>query len=159
MRRLHTDIPLGSERSSGSAVRFPVMTTLLMFVAATARLPSGFVLFAPRLASGAARGGAEDVVPGGRADAEAARLVLKVVAHVPLPQDSAQPAPGAEMVQVVVGHVVDEIPGEEPRAERWRYPLAREQVDDAEDERAQRHADRRRHDQAQRVVGVVVVHP
>jgi hypothetical protein len=36
IRRLHTDIPLGSERSSGSAVRFPVITTLLMLVAATA---------------------------------------------------------------------------------------------------------------------------
>jgi hypothetical protein len=36
MRSLQTDVPLGSERSSGSAVRFPVITTLLMFVAATA---------------------------------------------------------------------------------------------------------------------------
>src|ERR1700689_1298428 len=34
MRRLHTDMPLGSERSSGSAVRLPVSTTRLMFVAA-----------------------------------------------------------------------------------------------------------------------------
>jgi hypothetical protein len=33
---LHTDMPLGSERSSGSAVRLPVITTLLMLVAATA---------------------------------------------------------------------------------------------------------------------------
>src|SRR5437763_4745241 len=140
MRMLQTDIPLGSERSSGSAVRFPVMTTLLMFVAATARLPSGFVLFAPRLASGAARGGAEDVVPVGRADAEAARLVLKVVAHVPLPQDAAQPAPGEEVVQVVVGHVVNELPGEEAGAERRRELLAGKQVDDAEDDRARRHA-------------------
>jgi hypothetical protein len=41
MRRLHTDMPLGSDRSSGSAVRFPVITTLLMFVAATAPLPFG----------------------------------------------------------------------------------------------------------------------
>src|SRR5215210_4557668 len=40
MRRLHTDIPLGSERSSGSRVRLPVSTTRLMFVAATAWLLS-----------------------------------------------------------------------------------------------------------------------
>src|SRR5437899_2629217 len=37
-------MPLGSERSSGSAVRFPVITTLLMLVAATAPVPFGFVL-------------------------------------------------------------------------------------------------------------------
>jgi hypothetical protein len=43
MRMLHTDMPLGSERSSGSAVRFPVITTLLMFVAATAVLPFGWL--------------------------------------------------------------------------------------------------------------------
>ena len=41
--QLHTEVPLGSERSSGSAVRFPVSTTLLMLVAATAPLP--FSLF------------------------------------------------------------------------------------------------------------------
>src|SRR5688572_14339667 len=34
MRRLHTDMPLGSERSSGSRVRFPVRMTRLMLVAA-----------------------------------------------------------------------------------------------------------------------------
>src|SRR6266480_2576745 len=113
MRRLHTDIPLGSERSSGSVVRFPVMTTLLMFVAATARLPSG-LCFASYLRLGSPR-----------------RL--------------------PEVVQVVVGHVVDEIPGEEACAERRRELLAREQVDDAEDEGAQRHADRGRHDQTQPV--------
>src|SRR5271168_561611 len=39
MRRLHTEMPLGSERSSGSAVRFPVITTLFILVAATAPLP------------------------------------------------------------------------------------------------------------------------
>jgi hypothetical protein len=33
-RSLQTDVPLGSERSSGSDVRFPVMITRLMFVAA-----------------------------------------------------------------------------------------------------------------------------
>src|SRR5215210_1099112 len=35
MRSEHTDMPLGSERSSGSRVRLPVRTTRLMFVAAT----------------------------------------------------------------------------------------------------------------------------
>src|SRR5215217_758411 len=35
MRREQTDMPLGSERSSGSRVRFPVRTTRLMLVAAT----------------------------------------------------------------------------------------------------------------------------
>jgi hypothetical protein len=44
MRKLHTEEPLGSERSSGSAVRFPVITTLLMLVAATAALPFGLLL-------------------------------------------------------------------------------------------------------------------
>jgi hypothetical protein len=38
---LQTDVPLGSERSSGSAVRFPVITTRLILVAATAPLPFG----------------------------------------------------------------------------------------------------------------------
>src|SRR5919109_1322946 len=33
-RSLQTEVPLGSERSSGSVVRFPVMITRLMFVAA-----------------------------------------------------------------------------------------------------------------------------
>src|ERR1035441_1444866 len=34
IRRLHTDVPLGVERSSGSAVRLPVMTTrLMLFIA------------------------------------------------------------------------------------------------------------------------------
>jgi hypothetical protein len=45
---LHTDMPLGSERSSGSAVRLPVITTLLMLVAATAVLPFGWFLCAQR---------------------------------------------------------------------------------------------------------------
>jgi hypothetical protein len=39
-RSEHTDMPLGSERSSGSRVRFPVRTTRLMFVAATKGLLS-----------------------------------------------------------------------------------------------------------------------
>ena len=34
-----TEVPLGSERSSGSRVRLPVITTLLMLVAATTYLP------------------------------------------------------------------------------------------------------------------------
>jgi hypothetical protein len=34
IRRLQTDIPDGSDRSSGSRVRFPVMMTRLMLVAA-----------------------------------------------------------------------------------------------------------------------------
>jgi hypothetical protein len=50
MRRLQTDMPLGSERSSGSAVRFPVITTLLMFVAATA------LFLSARSSSGVASG-------------------------------------------------------------------------------------------------------
>src|ERR1700730_12802274 len=45
MRKLHTDMPLGSERNSGSAVRFPVITTLLMLVAATAPVPFGLMLW------------------------------------------------------------------------------------------------------------------
>jgi hypothetical protein len=32
---LQTDVPFGNERSSGSLVRFPVITTRLMLVAAT----------------------------------------------------------------------------------------------------------------------------
>src|SRR3954451_22816339 len=42
-RSLQTEVPLGSERSSGSAVRLPVMITRLMFVAAMrGRLLSGW---------------------------------------------------------------------------------------------------------------------
>src|SRR5215218_6927143 len=40
MRSEHTDMPLARERSSGSRVRFPVRTTLLMLVAATVWLLS-----------------------------------------------------------------------------------------------------------------------
>src|SRR3954467_10193294 len=39
MRRLHTAVPPFVWRSSGSRVRFPVKTTLLMFVAAMRLLP------------------------------------------------------------------------------------------------------------------------
>ena len=38
-RRLQTEVPPGVERSSGSRVRFPVMTTRLMLVAAIGSLP------------------------------------------------------------------------------------------------------------------------
>jgi hypothetical protein len=40
MRSEQTDMPLGSDRSSGSRVRFPVRTTRLMLVAATMGLLS-----------------------------------------------------------------------------------------------------------------------
>ena len=49
IRRLQTDMPLGSERSSGSRVRFPVITTRLMFVAATVRLLSAQMLSGDRV--------------------------------------------------------------------------------------------------------------
>src|SRR5205823_2952642 len=134
IRRLHTDMPLGSVRSSGSAVRFPVITTLLMFVAATVwflsllfqglsaplRVPQSSrarrrhraIRRAPiPLFGGAAlvRGRAKDVVPIRRGDAEAARLVLKMMAHVALAQHPPERAARAEVMQVVVRHVVDEV--------------------------------------------------
>src|ERR1700690_1353299 len=132
MRSLHTDVPLGSERSSGSAVRFPVRTTRLMLVAATASNP--FSLFLARLSaprvgcrsesragrgrdaraarreprslrgSLGPRGGAEHLVPVRRADPEAAGVVLEVVAHVAFAQHSSEPSVWAEAVQVVVHH-------------------------------------------------------
>src|SRR5437763_11994655 len=147
MRRLQTDMPLGSERSSGSAVRFPVITTLLMFVAATtlsfqlvARSLRRHAAFSPsaptesRAACGrnsqrpsaslrslrgslGPRGGAEHLVPVRRADAEAAGVVLEVVAHVAFAQDPPDRPTRAEVVQVIVGHVVDQVAREEPGSE------------------------------------------
>src|SRR6185503_19526781 len=66
----------------------------------------------------APRGGAEHVVPPWRADAETARVVLEVVAHV----QRAEPFAGARLrdvvVEVVVRHVVQQVAGEEAGAER-----------------------------------------
>ena len=63
---------------------------------------------------------AEHAVPVRRADAEAALVVLEVVAHVQLPQ----PAPDARarrvVVHVVVDHVVGQVAGQEAGAERGR---------------------------------------
>src|SRR5436309_14221926 len=145
MRSLHTDVPLGSERSSGSAVRFPVITTLFMLVAATAQFLSACSV---RPASQAARavsiiesravpgrnslrsgrstrllrgspcprGGAEHLVPVRGADPEAPRVVLEVVAHAPFAHHPAQAAVGQDVMQVVVHHAVDEVPAEEAAA-------------------------------------------
>src|SRR5271154_4922353 len=128
MRSLHTDVPLGSDRSSGSAVRFPVITTLLMLVAATGSRPFSLLLvrsgalclrssasFESRAACGRnfpdrscrcrllrrsprPRRGAEDLVPVRSADSEAARLVLEMVAHVALAQHPAQPSVRGEVM-------------------------------------------------------------
>ena len=68
-----------------------------------------------------------------------------------------EPPARAEVVQVVVGHVVDQVAGEEARAEPGRVAGAEDQVQHPEHAARQRHAHRGRHHQAQRVVGVVVV--
>src|SRR5206468_4173158 len=60
---------------------------------------------------------AEEAVPVGRADAEARRVVLEVVAHVELAQAAADPGLRLVMVQVVVGHVVDQVTAQEPARE------------------------------------------
>src|SRR6202161_1878583 len=161
---------LRSERSSGSAVRFPVITTLLMLVAATAPLPFGslrsrcagvlrfcascassldrvagatalvtsLIALAGRVSRAAparSRGRAEDLVPVWRADPEAARVVLEVVAHVPFAQHPPEPSARAEMVQVVVHHVVDEVAEEEAGADPRRVALAEDHVEQAENRR------------------------
>ena len=56
----------------------------------------------------------------GRADPEAALVVLEVVAHVQLPQPLPEPRARRVVVQVVVDHVVGQIAGEEAGAERER---------------------------------------
>ncbi len=61
------------------------------------------------------------------------------------------------MVQVVVHHVVDQVPQEESGAEAGGVARAHDEVHDAEDDRPQRDRDGRRHHQAHRVVGVVMV--
>ncbi len=66
-------------------------------------------------------------------------------------------AAGAEVVDVVVGHVVREIAGEEPSSQPGRVRGAEEQVQDPEHSRPQGHAHRRWHDQTQRIVRVIVV--
>src|SRR2546423_6696304 len=60
---------------------------------------------------------AEETVPVGRADAEARRVVLEVVAHVELAQAAADPGLRLVVVQVVVGHVVDQVTAQEPARE------------------------------------------
>src|SRR5215218_339105 len=72
-------------------------------------------IFRPR--STAAERGAEDTVPIGRADPEAALVVLEVMAHVQLAQPAAEPRARAAMVEVVVRHVVDQVSGKEACAE------------------------------------------
>src|SRR5262245_16533046 len=52
MRSLQTELPLCRERSSGSVVRLPVITTTLMFVAATRGLLSLSKLGSPGLDRG-----------------------------------------------------------------------------------------------------------
>ena len=60
---------------------------------------------------------AEHVVPERRADAEAARVVLEVVAHVQLAQALPEARLRAVVMQVVMHHVVDQVAGQEARSE------------------------------------------
>src|SRR5439155_18088362 len=80
------------------------------------------------IAPSPAPGGAEDLVPVWRTDAEAPGLILEVMAHVPLPQDPPQRPPRAEVVQVVVSHVIGEVAAEEPARHARREVPAEDQV-------------------------------
>jgi len=62
-----------------------------------------------------------------------------------LAQHLAEAPVGPEVVQVVVHHVVHQIAGEEPRAQRGRGALAEDRVQQAEHHSRERHAHRGRH--------------
>ena len=64
---------------------------------------------------------------------------------------------GAEVVDVVVEHVVRQVSGEEAGANARGVAFAEHDIQRAEHERSERNAHRGWHHQAQRVVGVVVV--
>src|SRR5215210_4532681 len=102
--------------------------------------------------------GAEHVVPERGADAEAACVVLEVVAHVELPHHLPEARLRTVVVQEVVRHVVDEVAEQEPGREDAPLRRAHHQHEQPEEPGRQRHAHRRRHHEAQRVVRVVVVH-
>src|ERR1700722_724333 len=70
---------------------------------------------ARRLVRALPRGGAKYLVPIWSADTEALRVVLEVMAHVTLAQHPAHARMGAKVVDVVVEHVVDQIPRKEAR--------------------------------------------
>ena len=91
-------------------------------------VPQAALIAGTRRPAARARGGAEHVVPIRRADAEAACLVLEVVAHMPLAHHPAEAAVGAGVMQVVVEHVVHQVPGEEPGAEPRRIVTAEREI-------------------------------
>ena len=74
----------------------------------------------------------------------------------------AQPAPQrparTEVVQVVVRHVIRQVTGVEARRDAGRVTVSESHVEEPEQQRRERHAHGRRHDQPQRIVGMVVVH-
>ena len=104
------------------------------------------------------RRGAEDVVPVRARHAEAALVVLEVVAHVQL----AQPPPDGACADGDGARGSGSCrrpgsrPGSRPRTASTRGRRARARTTAPNDER-ERHGGRRRHDEPQRVVGMVVV--
>ena len=99
----------------------------------------------------------EDRVPPGSAHAEAAIVVLEVVAHVELVQPAAETASRSPVMKRVVEHVVEQVSEEEPRG--GRHPGARSERADEQREEAggERDRDDGRHHGPERIVGVVVV--
>src|SRR5580700_5480686 len=80
------------------------------------------------LAPARPRGGPEHLVPVRRADAEPLGLVLKVMAHVPLAQHPAQAPARAEVMYVVVDHVVRQVSGKKSRPEPGGVGAAEGQI-------------------------------
>jgi probable F420-dependent oxidoreductase len=111
----------------------------------------------PGLVAAVARQGAEHCVPDRGGDPEPEAVVLEVMAHVLLAQALADLAAGDEVMQPVVGVVVDEVAGDEAAEQREGQRGAEDEHEEAEEERGKGDAGPGRHHQPQAVVRVVVV--
>ena len=108
-------------------------------------------------AAAAALRRAEDVVPERGAHAEALRVVLEVVAHVQLAHELAEARARPVVMHVVVRHVVHQVAGEEAGREDVRPRGPEHEHEQPPEAERERDAHRRRHDEPQRVVRMVVV--
>ena len=119
------------------------------------RLDPGALATAGGAASG---GGAEDRVPPRSADAEAALVVLEVVAHVQLVQALPDPAARLPVMEREVEHVVEEIAREEAGADGKSERGAEDGDEDREEPGRERDRDDRWHDEPQWIARMIVVH-
>ena len=99
----------------------------------------------------------EDEVPQWGGDAVTVTVVLEVVTHVLLAQLLAGRRRRHVVMEVEVGVVVGQVTGDEARERGVAGRRSEDQREEAEEQRGEGDAERRRHDEPERVVGVLVM--